>query len=343
MEFLKDYGLAELTTIKIGGKADYFCIVHSEQELREAWAKARQAGWPIMMLGNGSNVVISDAGFQGLVIRNQIMGLEFRPDGEVLVGAGENWDEVVAASAKKRLAGIECLSGIPGSAGGGVVQNIGAYGQTLGDVVVRVQALETATGSMREFAAAECNFEYRNSLFKRQSNQYLVTQLTLCLQPNGTPHAEYPEIQKIAKERGGLNLEQLREQILAIRAKKGYLIMPGIDSYNTAGSFFKNPVVGAEKFEELKPLLGDQSLNRFWPVANGVKLAAAFLVQEAGFPKGYRTGRVGISPKHALSIVNFGGAASAEVTALAAEIKTAVAAKFGVELEEEILYIGNFN
>ena len=240
---------------------------------------------------------------------------------------------------QKNLAGIECLSGVPGSSGGAVVQNIGAYGQTLGDLVTEVEAIEIATGKSKVFSAAECEFAYRSSWFKINPNKFVITRFRLQLVPGGEPNISYQHVKKHFEGKPNPTLSQVRELVIRIRGSKGYLIMPGFKSYNTAGSFFKNPVVSTEQFEPLKPILGDLSLNRFWQTPQGVKIAAAYLMQESGFIKGYREGTVGISPKHSLSLVNFGGATAVDIKNLAGKIKDTVYKKFGVILEEEILYV----
>lgn len=343
MDIKQNFPLSQLTTFKIGGPADFYVAVESEQELKEALNFAHQKQLPVLVIGRGSNILVSDRGFNGLVIRNEIKGLAIQDKGIISVGAGENWDDVAAEAVAKGLAGIECLSGVPGSAGGAVVQNIGAYGQTLADVVLKVNAIEVSGGKAQSFSPKECEFEYRNSLFKRNSNKYVVTSFQLKLKPNGEPTVIYAHVKKHFDNKRTPTLSDLRQFILRIRASKGYLIMPGFDSYNTAGSFFKNPIVSQEQFGHLKPILGDPSLNRFWEMPNGIKIAAAYLTQEAGFSKGYLEGNVGISDKHSLSLVNWGGAKAIEIRALADKIKSVVLEKFGVRLEEEVLYVGKFD
>lgn len=342
MEIRALYPMSQLTTFQIGGPADFFAAPKSLDELREALSWAREKSQPVLVLGRGSNVLVSDRGFRGLVIQNNIPGLTIDDVGLMTVGAGEDWDQVVAKTVEKNLAGIENLSGVPGSAGGAVVQNIGAYGQTLADRVVRVWAIEAATGQEKAFSPAECEFVYRGSWFKANLNQYIVTSFQLQLTPGGAPLLTYAHVQKHFENKPTPTLAEVRQFIIKLRASKGYVIMPGIESFATAGSFFKNPVVSQEQYEQLKPMLGDKSLNRFWPASTGVKIAAAYLMQEAGFGKGYQEGPAGISPKHSLSLVNFGGAHASDIKALADKIQAAVLKKFGVRLEPEVLFIGEF-
>ncbi len=343
MQVQTNYLLAQITTMQVGGKADYFEVVETSDQVKAALKFAQEKSLAVLVLGNGSNVVVSDDGFRGLVIQNKIRGLDVDDGGVMKVAAGENWDDVVRLATDRELAGIECLSGVPGSAGGAVVQNIGAYGQTLGDLVTQVETIETATGQEKIFSASECEFGYRTSRFKKNPNQYIVIGFQMKLQPAGKPSINYPHVAKHFEGKSSPSLSEVREFIIRLRGSKGYLIMPGYERYNTAGSYFKNPIVNGEQLAKLQPILGDPSLNRFWPNESGAKIAAAYLLQEAGFAKGYREGNVGISPKHSLSLVNFGGAKAAEIKALANKIKSVILEKFGVQLEEEILYIGEFH
>jgi len=330
--------LADLTTFQIGGPALYLAEVTTEVELKEALDFARAKKLPVFIIGGGSNILVSDQGFNGVVIHNQLKRLTIDESGLVTVGAGENWDDVVASAVQQGLAGIECLSGVPGSAAGAIVQNIGAYGQTIGDLVSSVYAVEVATGNVKEFSAAECEFEYRNSWFKRHPNKFIITKFELQLHPGSAATAIYPEIQK--RFAGQVpTLAEVRRAVIEIRASKGYVIMPGFESYKTAGSFFKNPIISKEQFEKIKAMFGDSTSNQFWEMPDSVKLSAAYLIEQSGFGKGYREGNVGISPKHSLGLMNYGGASAEEIKSLADKIKQSVLMKFGVKLEEEVLYI----
>lgn len=342
MDIQENKNLSQLTTFGVGGLARFFVEVSSTPQAHEALNWAKEKGLRVFILGNGSNIVISDDGLDGLVVLNRINGLQITDHGLLSIGAGENWDDVVKLAVENALAGIECLSGVPGSAGGAVVQNIGAYGQTLGDRVIEVIGLRIKDGRKVVFKRDECEFEYRNSLFKKNLGEYLITSLTLRLEENGNPTTSYPHVQKHFAKRPNPTLDEVRKFIIQLRASKGYLIMPGHESYKTAGSFFKNPVISREQFEPFKEMFGDISFNRFWETPNGIKLAAAFLMQEAGFGKGYREGNVGISPKHSLSLVNFNNAKAVEIKALADKIKAKVLDKYNVKLDEEVLYVGNF-
>lgn len=342
MDIREQYNLSNVTTFAIGGPANYFCVVQSIDDLAEALDFSSNKKIPVLILGGGSNVLISDSGFEGLVIQNQIQGLIIEDSGLVRIGAGENWDGIVNSIVKKELAGVECLSGVPGTAGGGLVQNIGAYGQTLGELVVSVEAVEISSRKSRVFSPQECEFEYRSSFFKRNPNKYIVTGFQIKLIPQGKPSTSYPHVAKHFEKNPNPSLSEVREFIIRLRGSKGYLQLPGYERYNTAGSYFKNPIVSFNQYKQLESILGSADLNRFWPLDNGVKIAAAFLMQEAGFAKGYQEGNVGISPKHSLSIINLGQAKAIEVKTFAEKIKKVVEEKFGVRLEEEVLYIGKF-
>lgn len=343
MNIQENYSLKKLNTFEIEARARFFVDVASEEEALESLEFVKEKGLEVFILGGGSNVLISDEGLQGLVIHNKIHGSQITDHGSMIIGAGELWDNIVALAVDKNLQGIECLSGVPGSAGGAVVQNIGAYGQTLSDVVSEVHAIEIASGKRRILTKEECKFEYRSSLFKQNPGKFVVINVILILNPNIAPNISYPHVKKHFEKKPNPTLAEVRNFIIRLRASKGYLIMPGYECYKTAGSFFKNPIVIREQYEKLAPLLGDPVLNRFWETPKGVKVAAAFLMQEAGFGKGYREGNVGISPKHSLSLVNFGGATASEIKSLADKIKETVLGKFGVKLEEEVLFVGKFD
>ncbi|OGE81171.1 MAG: UDP-N-acetylenolpyruvoylglucosamine reductase [Candidatus Doudnabacteria bacterium RIFCSPLOWO2_02_FULL_48_8] len=343
MHILENYSLKTLNTFEIDAQARYFVEVQTAQMACEALDFALQENLSIFVLGGGSNILLSDAGFDGLVIQNKIKDLRLKiQDGIIKVGAGENWDDVAALAVESNLQGIECLSGVPGTAGGAVVQNIGAYGQTVGDRVVKVEGLRIKDGKKEVFDAAACEFEYRSSHFKKNPGKFIVTSLELELNSGAAPFIAYQDLQR-RFEGQKPTLAEARKAVIEIRASKGYVIMPGYECYKTAGSFFKNPVVSREKFQDLRFKIKDVD-NWFWEMPGSrVKVAAAKLLQEAGFPKGYQAGRVGISPKHSLSLVNLDEAKASEVRALADMIKTNVFGKFGINLKEEVLFVGEFD
>ncbi len=335
--------LAPHTTFKIGGPARYFFVARSTEDMTRAIRAAAECGIPFFVLAGGSNILVADKGFNGLVISNEIQ--EFRAEVRlgralVTVGAGESWDDIVERCVSKDWAGIECLSGIPGKVGSAPVQNIGAYGQSVSTVVSSVEAIDCTDGSLRVFNNAQCEFGYRTSLFKKSQGRYSITRVTFALTPHGRPPLTYHDLKEYFSGKSPSLLE-VRSAVIEIRAKKGYVIMPEYECYKTAGSFFLNPVITGEQFRKIKDTVHGCADPWYWELPNGnVKVSAACLLQSAGFSKGYRTGEVGISPKHSLSIVNFGNAKAQEIVALANEIKARVKEKFNVALEEEVQFIG---
>ncbi|GAC1413297.1 MAG: UDP-N-acetylmuramate dehydrogenase [Candidatus Doudnabacteria bacterium] len=320
--------LAPLTTFGIGGGAKYFTEVRNEDELLEALEYAQKEKLEILVLGGGSNILISDSGFDGLVILNRIKGVKVHGDA-VTVGAGEDWDELVVKTIENNLVGIENLSGIPGTVGGAVVQNIGAYDQTFGDTVDFVNVINCKTLIKEQLKAADCHFAYRNSVFKENIGNYAVTSVQLKL--NVTENSE--------------SLHKSRNKTLTTRAQKGMLISDEVESYRSAGSYFKNPIIAKDHFDNVFEGIKDTPPDKawFWEVgADKVKLSAAYLIELSGFKKGYENNGAGISPKHNLSLINVNNATAQSVDDLALAIKKAVAEKFRVNLEEEVIKIGSF-
>jgi UDP-N-acetylmuramate dehydrogenase len=326
--------LAPLTTLGAGGPARYFLEAASEEQVRQGvdWAASRQL--PLFVLGGGSNVLIADAGWPGLVLRIALRGVT--QSGEVFeAAAGEDWDALVARAVAGGYAGIECLSGIPGSVGGTPVQNVGAYGQEVSETITEVRALDRTSGGVVTLGNAGCGFRYRQSIFNSgERGRYIVLRVTYCLRPGGEPRIEYADLKAHFAGRRPI-LAETREAVRAIRHRKAMLIVEGDEDCRSAGSFFKNPVVPESAICNL------QSAMPHWTAGPGqVKLAAAWLVENAGFPKGWRRGAVGISSKHSLALVNRGGATAAEILALAREIQERVAEQFGVRLEMEPVLVG---
>jgi UDP-N-acetylmuramate dehydrogenase len=337
MNIKQKINLSDFTTFGIGGEAKFFCVVSSVEEAVEVIAYAKQNNLKIFVLGGGSNVLVSEAGFDGLVIKNEIKG--FKQDGvSVTFGCGENWDDVVQKTISLGLQGIECLSGIPGTSGGAVVQNIGAYGQTISDVIESAEVIKIETNQIQILQKNECEFAYRNSLFKKNLGKYLVTSATLNLRQSDEGEISFHSLQKYFIHKGVPTLTETRKAVIDTRASKGMVIMPGFVSYKSAGSFFKNPVISQTAFDKLKPLISCPD-PWFWVQKESVKLSAACLVTQAGFEKGYVLDRAQISPKQPLAIINPGSATSSDIKNLAQKVKQAVLGKFGVELEEEIVYI----
>ncbi len=339
--------LAPFTTFRIGGKARYFVEVRKEKELRAALEHAVKEDLVVFILGGGSNVLISDSGFPGLVIRINLRGIS-RMDipGEgnavlVTAMAGEDWDEFVAWCVERDLAGIECLSGIPGLVGGTPIQNVGAYGQEVSESIVSVRVLERTTGEVRDLSRDESGFEYRKSIFNTsQKDRFVVLSVTYELKKGGAPKIAYKDLQNIVED--GASLKDVRNAVRRIRASKGMLVRQGGADARSAGSFFKNPVVDQESFEEMKGKAGElgHEMPSFPAPYGKVKVPAAWLIERSGFERGYRKGNAGLSTVHALALTNRGGAMAAEVLELKKEILAKVEALWGVLLEPEPNLVG---
>jgi UDP-N-acetylmuramate dehydrogenase len=339
--------LAPYTTLGVGGEARYFVECGSAEEAAAALTWARERRLAVYVLGGGSNVVFSDAGFPGLVLRVAIGGIEFRdgPAPEVTAGAGADWDELVRGTVERGWTGIECLSGIPGTVGGTPIQNVGAYGQEIAETLVSVSCLDRTILERRTFAATECAFGYRDSRFKRADRgRFVVLDVTLRLARGRRPRLRYPELQQAVGGPAGLEAEppeaavrRVRQAVLALRRGKSMVLDPADPNTRSVGSFFMNPVLSTAAFADLTArwrALGEPGAIPTYPADGGVKVPAAWLVERAGFPKGYRRGGAGISTRHALALVNLGGT-SAELLALAQAVTEAVQQKFGIRLEYE--------
>src|SRR5437879_154654 len=344
--------LAPYTTLALGGPARYFVECASEAEVREALAHAGEHGLPVFVLGGGSNVVFADEGFPGLVLRVAIgrdEGIAFgEGDGaapEIRAGAGADWDTLARGAVERGWTGVECLSGIPGTVGGTPIQNVGAYGQEVADTLVRVTCLDRATLEGRTFTASECEFGYRDSRFKRRDRgRYVVLDVTLRLERDTPPRLRYPELRDAVARAGSLDaaapadaVRLVRQTVLALRRAKSMVLDPADPDARSAGSFFMNPVLSGAAFAELEQrwrTAGGTGVIPSYPAAEMVKVPAAWLVERAGFSKGYRRGGAAVSARHALALVNLGGT-STELLALADAIRAGVEARFGIRLECE--------
>jgi len=326
--------LAPLTTLGVGGAARYFAVAKTEAAIPAAveWAKANDL--PLFILGGGSNLVVPDAGFNGLVLRVEITGVEEPSEGVFEVGAGESWDTFVSRVVSQGYAGIECLAGIPGSVGGTPVQNVGAYGQEVSETIDSVRAFDRVTHEFVEFPKQACAFRYRESRFNTdEPNRYIVTLVRFRLHKGGAPQLKYADLQKKFACTSP-TLEQVAAGVREIRASKGMLLVEGDPDCRSAGSFFKNPIVDESAVARIAATTGIDVPH--WPAGVGrVKLPAAWLLEHAGFVKGYGAGPVGISSKHTLALVNRGNATSEDVEKLQEQITATVFAKFGVKLERE--------
>ena len=337
--------LAELTTLRLGGPAGHYFDADSEQTLIAAIRDAGGHGEDVLILGGGSNLVISDDGFPGSVVKVGLKGLTLR-DGLLSAAAGEEWDEVVARSVAAGLAGIECLSGIPGLAGATPIQNVGAYGQSVNQTVVLVDAYDRVADGMAVLDNADCAFSYRHSAFKG-SDRYVVTAVHFQLEDLGglsKPVLFKDVADALGIEVGGqAPLAEVREAVLAQRRRRGMLLDPADHDTWSAGSFFTNPVLTPDQHAafELRCAEGEGGAPAGWPEQDGrVKISAAWLIEHAGFGRGYGIGPATLSTKHTLALTNRGGASTRDLLKLAAEVRDGVYARFGVTLVPEPVFAG---
>jgi UDP-N-acetylmuramate dehydrogenase len=349
----EDVPLAPLSTLGVGGSARYFVRLAQPEAVSEAvdWAGSR--GQPLLVLGGGSNVVIADEGVAGLVAHVDVRGIETQEGSESVtldVGAGERWDDVVRSSVERGWAGLECLSGIPGLTGATPIQNVGAYGQDVSETIIAVDAVDRASGRPATFSGSECGFAYRSSRFKgKDLGRYIVVRVRFRLRPRGPSTARYPDLARELTARGAdePTLADVRAAVLAVRRRKSMVVDPADPYSRSVGSFFMNPMVPATKADraeqELRTrghLTGDERLPRYPAEGDLVKVPAAWLIEHSGLPRGLRRGAVGLSPHHALAIVNYGGATAAEVVSFAREVRDRVRDRCGIVLQPEPVFVG---
>lgn len=343
--------LAPLTTLGVGGPARFLIRVTEEIQIREALEFSRSGGWPVFILGGGSNVLVSDRGFPGLVIQTALRGIRAKDTtgGEIEVAAGEEWDPFVAWCINRNLAGVECLSGIPGTVGGTPVQNVGAYGQEVSDTIRTVRVFDRNSSRFVELTKEECGFRYRSSVFNRESpDRYVVASVTFELSGPGGPRIRYSDLERCFAGRASPpSLLEVREAVLKIRAAKGMVLSPGDPDSRSAGSFFKNPVVNEQEARAVESkarasgrLAKTDSLPHYPAGERTVKLPAAWLIEHAGFTRGYGHGRAGLSGKHTLAIINRGGASASDIVDLMGEIQAGVRTAFGIDLVPEPVFVG---
>lgn len=339
-----DVALARLTTLRLGGAARHMVDLDHLGDVVAALHEAAIREEPLFVMGGGSNVVIGDDGFPGVAARMRIQGIDARRDGSrvvVSVAAGEDWDALVDRSVREGWTGLECLSGIPGLVGATPMQNVGAYGRDVSQVITRVHAFDRRSGAYVDLGPTECAFGYRTSAFKG-TDRWIVTgvELTLDVGRESAP-IQYEELARaLSVTPGGrAPTTRVREAVLALRRGKGMLVDPDDPDSVSAGSFFVNPVIERSALAALESRAGARP-----PVFDGgegrCKVAAAWLVERAGFPKGWGRGRVGVSRKHALALVNRGSATTRELLAVAKEIRQGVWDRFGVRLEPEPVLVG---
>ena len=361
LKVLKNIPLAPLTTFKIGGQARLFVKAESEDQVVEALEFAANEGLKLFVLGGGSNILVSDEGFDGLVIQIALKGisggdasvneradlssestlLNSRVSARKLTAqAGEDWDEFVSYCVGLNLAGIECLSGIPGFVGGTPVQNVGAYGQDVSETIVSVRCLDRKAEEIVDLTKSECGFGYRTSIFNTSMlDRYIVMSVTYSLMKGGPPKIAYKDLKDFFSGREP-TLGETRKAVLGIRAAKSMVIDANDPNSKSAGSFFKNPVVDREILAAIIENSGAEDVPYFEVDEKSVKIPAAWLIENAGFHKGFAMGNAGISTRHSLAVINRGNATAKDVLQLKDAIVSGVNAKFGIELNPEPIFIG---
>ncbi len=351
LQLRENVPLADHTTLGVGGPARYFVEVTEEEQLFEALEAAYAHRLQLFVLGGGSNLVVSDRGFPGLVLHMGLRGIHpLEEEGDIVsAAAGEEWDGLVRFCVSRKLGGVECLSGIPGTVGASPVQNVGAYGQEVSEVILSVRVLDLETHTIQEFSNSECGFSYRRSIFNSsRRGRYIVLRVTFALRLRHRPRLEYPDLRRYFDRRSEApSLSEIRDAVLQIRNAKAMLIKPGDPDCRSAGSFFKNPIVTEEaafRVEEaarrMKVMAAGETLPRYAAEDKKVKLPAAWLIERPGFHKGFRRGPVGLSSKHTLALVNRGGATAEDILTLMREIQARVKQCFDVDLEPEPEFLG---
>jgi UDP-N-acetylmuramate dehydrogenase len=339
----EDVPLSGLTTLGVGGPARRLARCRTADELTAllAWAGERQL--EVFVLGGGSNLLAADAGFDGLVVEladDRVELVEQAAGVLVRAAAGADWDGLVARTVAAGLGGLECLSGIPGRVGAAPIQNVGAYGQEVSQTLAGVAVVELATGESRFLRAEDCGLGYRRSHFKgRWRGRYAVTRVDFLLAPAAAGTVRYPDLERRFPAGSRPGLGEVRAAVLDVRRGKSMVLDPGDPNRRSAGSFFVNPVVPAARAAELQRRSAEPM--PAFPAGNGeVKLSAAWLIEQAGFRRGLRRGRAGLSSRHVLALINRGGATAAELVALAAEVRAGVERCFGIRLRPEPVLLG---
>jgi len=343
--------LGPLTTLGVGGPADEFVEVLTERDAIDAVREADTAGTPALVLGGGSNLLVADRGFAGRALRMAARGVTRTRDGErvaVTAQAGEPWDELVAACVAEGLAGVECLSGIPGLVGATPIQNVGAYGQEVADTVTAVRAWDRVAREVVTLPAARCGFAYRDSAFKSGApGRHVVLAVTFALTPGGVASVRYGELSRALAGDAAPTLGRVREAVVALRRAKSMVLDPGDPESRSAGSFFTNPIVTAALADRVEAdaratgaLREGEAMPRFAAGDGRVKLAAGWLIERAGVGRGEAMGRAAVSKAHALALVARDGCTAAEVVALARSVRGRVRARWGVTLAPEPVLVG---
>jgi UDP-N-acetylmuramate dehydrogenase len=336
--------LAPLTTLALGGPAARMVDIDREKDVVDAVRDADARGQPLFVLGRGSNVVVADEGFPGLVMRMATRGIDVKTEPErvvVDVAAGEDWDELVARAVDEGWCGVECMSGIPGLVGATPIQNVGAYGQEVQETIARVRAYDRDAGAFVEMAPLDCRFAYRSSVFKRDE-RWIVTGVRFVFGLGHEGVVRYAELARalaLPAAAGRAPARLVRQTVIALRRDKGMVLDPSDPESRSVGSFFVNPIVDASVLADVTTRAGTAPPS-FDAGSGRYKIAAAWLVERAGFVKGWGQGRVGVSRKHALALVHRGGGTTSDLLAMARSIRDSVRARFGIELEPEPVLVG---
>jgi len=332
--------LAPYTTFGVGGPARWFAESTDEASVIDAVHFARDRRVPLFVLGGGSNVLVSDDGFPGFVLRVALSGIE-EQENRFRVAAGVDWDQFVSLAVDRGFGGIECLAGIPGTVGGTPVQNVGAYGQEVSSTIVSVRVLDLHTMTFADLPATACGFAYRRSIFNStQRGKFVVTRVDYKLRTHALPVLSYPDLQRHFHGRADTpSLTEAAAAVREIRHAKGMLLVEGEPDCRSAGSFFKNPVVSQAQYDHLAAQ-SSSPVPCFATRRGFVKIPAAWLVQQAGFQKGFAMGAAGISSRHTLALINRGGATAKEILALRDVIVATVEKRFGIRLEQEPVWVG---
>ncbi|HTW47621.1 MAG TPA: UDP-N-acetylmuramate dehydrogenase [Acidobacteriaceae bacterium] len=339
MQLEEQVPLAPWTTLGIGGPARWFAHVADESALAEGVRLARDRGLPLFVLGGGSNLLVSDEGFPGVVLHIAMQGIE--QAGDVFhAAAGEDWDPFVSLAIERGYGGLECLAGIPGTVGGTPVQNVGAYGQEVSTIITAVRVFDLHHLTFSELPASACGFAYRRSIFNTSHRgRFVVTRVSYRLRRNAHPVLSYPDLKRHFENRAEPpSLTEAADAVRSIRHTKGMLLVEGDPDCRSAGSFFKNPVVPEADYDQIAAE-ASAPVPRYVATHGFVKIPAAWLVEQTGFHKGYTLGAAGISSRHTLAIVNRGGATAKEILTLRDQIVAAVDARFRIRLEQEPVWV----
>lgn len=341
MQILRDVSLASRTSIQLGGPAQYLIEARSMADLAEALSWAERERLCVNILGGGSNLVVSDMGLRGLVLQVLLGGVEVEmgsTSARFRVAAGESWDAIVARSVELDLSGIECLSGIPGTAGATPIQNVGAYGQEVAHAITGVEAMDRANREVVHLSRRDCDFGYRQSRFKHHdADRFVITHVHFELERRAPSPPRHPELLRRLEREGTRepSSRKLRQAVLDLRRSKSMLVDATDPNSRSCGSFFVNPKVPATLADQIDRAVAAGSMPRYPQADGSIKLAAAWLIEQAGLSRGMRDGNVGLSPHHALAVVAYPGACAKEVVTFARRIRDTVRLRFGVSLIPE--------